>query len=116
MRGSRIFRASSGSRSASSSIEPFRSAKSTVTCLRSPSSAVFEVRIFSQVLGRTGLGDLERSDSPASTGWEPGAGRLDNVAGRTESLLVLSGGGRAMIRCLRSLAVALGSLLLAWHA
>jgi hypothetical protein len=27
--------------------EPFRSAKSTVTCLRSPSSAAFEVRIFS---------------------------------------------------------------------
>ena len=42
-----IFRASSGSRSASSSIEPLRSAKSTVTCLRSPSSAAFEVRIFS---------------------------------------------------------------------
>src|SRR5215510_13281591 len=45
--GSRILRASSGSRSASSSIEPFRSAKSTVTCLRSPSSALLEVRIFS---------------------------------------------------------------------
>ncbi len=45
--GSRIFRASSGSRSASSSVEPFMSANSTVTCLRSPSSAVFEVRIFS---------------------------------------------------------------------
>ena len=40
-------RASSGSRSASSSIEPFRSAKSTVTCLRSPSSTLFEARIFS---------------------------------------------------------------------
>jgi hypothetical protein len=36
-----------GSRSASSSIEPLRSAKSTVTCLRSPSRAAFEVRIFS---------------------------------------------------------------------
>src|SRR3989442_16023170 len=35
--GSRILRASSGSRSASNSIEPLRSAKSTVTCLRSPS-------------------------------------------------------------------------------
>jgi putative ABC transport system substrate-binding protein len=39
--------ASSGSRSASSSMDPFRSAKSTVTCLRSPSRALFEVRIFS---------------------------------------------------------------------
>src|SRR3989442_15549142 len=34
-------------RSANSSIEPFRSAKRTFTCLRSPSSAVLEVRIFS---------------------------------------------------------------------
>jgi len=34
---------SSGSRSASSSIEPLRSTKSTVTCLRSPSRALFEV-------------------------------------------------------------------------
>src|SRR5262245_52878979 len=33
-----------GSRSASSSIEVFRSAKSTMTCLRSPSSAALEVR------------------------------------------------------------------------
>src|SRR5262245_29247343 len=45
--GSRSLRASSGSRSASSSMEPLRSAKSTVTCLRSPSSAAFEVRILS---------------------------------------------------------------------
>jgi hypothetical protein len=45
--GSRILRASSGSRSASSSIEPFRSANSTVTCLRSPSRADLEVRILS---------------------------------------------------------------------
>jgi hypothetical protein len=28
-------------------IEPFRSAKRTVTCLRSPSRALFKVRIFS---------------------------------------------------------------------
>ena len=34
-------------RSASSSMDPFRSAKSTVTCLRSPSRAWREVRIFS---------------------------------------------------------------------
>ena len=33
-----MLRASSGSRSASSSIDPLRSAKRTVTCLRSPSS------------------------------------------------------------------------------
>ena len=33
--------------SAASSIEPFISAKSTVTCLRSPSRALREVRIFS---------------------------------------------------------------------
>src|SRR5262245_20552894 len=45
--GSRSLRASSGSRSASSSIEPLRSAKRTVTCLRSPSRATLEVRIFS---------------------------------------------------------------------
>jgi class 3 adenylate cyclase len=45
--GSRSFRASSGSRSARSSIEPLRSAKSTVTCLRSPSRALLEVMIFS---------------------------------------------------------------------
>src|SRR5262245_19469199 len=45
--GSRILRASSGSRSASSSIEPLRSANRTVTCLRSPSKAAFDMRIFS---------------------------------------------------------------------
>jgi hypothetical protein len=28
-------------------MEPLRSAKSTVTCFRSPSNALFEVRIFS---------------------------------------------------------------------
>src|SRR5207245_5158567 len=33
-------------RSARSSIEPFRSANSTVTCLRSPSRALLEARIF----------------------------------------------------------------------
>src|SRR5262245_9249126 len=40
-------RASSGSRSASRSMEPLMSANSTVTCLRSPSRAALEVRIFS---------------------------------------------------------------------
>ena len=41
---SRSLRASSGSRSASSSMEPLRSAKRTVTCLRSPSKAVLSPR------------------------------------------------------------------------
>jgi acetyl-CoA hydrolase len=45
--GSSSLRASSGSRSVSNSMEPLRSAKRTVTCFRSPSSAVLEVRIFS---------------------------------------------------------------------
>src|SRR5215813_15169402 len=43
--GSRSFRAFSGSRSASSSIEPLRSANRMVTCLRSPSRAAFEFRM-----------------------------------------------------------------------
>ena len=49
-------RASSGSRSASSSIEPLRSAKRTVTCLRSPSRARLRGQdLLGQVLGcRTG--------------------------------------------------------------
>src|SRR5262249_10188893 len=45
--GSRSFCASSGSRSASNSIEPLISANSTVICFRSPSRAVLEVRILS---------------------------------------------------------------------
>ncbi len=45
--GSSSVRASSGSRSAISSIEPLTSANRTVTCLRSPSSTAREVRIFS---------------------------------------------------------------------
>src|SRR5216684_1952160 len=57
--GSRSLRASSGSRSASSSIEPLRSAKRTVTCLRSPSRALLEVRIFSaRWLGVYACGEL----------------------------------------------------------
>src|SRR5262245_34937881 len=60
--GSSIRRASSGSRSASSSIELLRSAKRTVTCLRSPSRALFEVRIFSaRCLGVYALGELKLS-------------------------------------------------------
>ena len=44
---SRILCHSSGSTCSASSIEPFTSAKRTVTCLRSPSRALREVRIFS---------------------------------------------------------------------
>src|SRR6266404_6074428 len=40
------FRASSGSRSARSSSEPFMSANNTVTCLRAGSRKSFEFRIF----------------------------------------------------------------------
>src|SRR5262249_30266707 len=70
--GSRSFRASSGSRSASSSIEPLRSANSTVTCLRSPSRVALEVRIFSaRCLGVYASGEGERDAagvSPAVSG------------------------------------------------
>src|SRR5712691_10014821 len=45
--GSSSRRASSGSRPSISSVEPLMSAKSTVTCLRSPSRAAREARIFS---------------------------------------------------------------------
>src|SRR5262245_33454603 len=73
--GSRSFRASSGSRSASNSIDPFRSAKRTVTCLRSPSSAAFEVRIFSaRCLGVYASGAGERAVAPVSP--ETGAPHL----------------------------------------
>src|SRR5438132_180975 len=62
--GSRILRASSGSRSASNSIEPLRSAKRTVTCLRSPSSEALEVRIFSaRCLGVYLCGELNRGSA-----------------------------------------------------
>src|SRR5215467_11553190 len=59
--GSSSFLASSGSRSARSSIEPLRSAKSTVTCLRSPSRAALEVRILSaRCLGVYDSGEANR--------------------------------------------------------
>src|SRR4029450_6069541 len=70
--GSRSLRASSGSRSASSFIEPLRSAKSTVTCLRSPSSAALEVRIFSaRCLGVYVSGAVNRG--PGAAGEAPKA-------------------------------------------
>src|SRR2546428_10671706 len=63
--GSRILRASSGSRSASNSLEPLRSAKSTVTCFRSPSSATRDVRIFSaRWVGVWASGDVSRKLTP----------------------------------------------------
>src|SRR5262245_32075924 len=65
--GSSILRASSGSRSASSSIEPLRSANSTVTCLRSPSRAALEVRIFSaRCLGVYASGEDARDAAAVS--------------------------------------------------
>src|SRR3984893_2578510 len=65
--GSRILRASSGSRSSSSSIEPLRSAKSTVTCLRSPSMARFDVRILStRCFGVYASGEANRDAAPAA--------------------------------------------------
>jgi len=55
--------ASSESRSANNSIEPFRSAKSAVTCLRSPSIELLEVKIFSaKWLGCVGLRRCEARD------------------------------------------------------
>src|SRR5207247_7491467 len=62
--GSRILRASSGSRSASSSIEPLRSAKSTVTCFRSPSRLVRDARIcWATWRGVYDSGETNRADA-----------------------------------------------------
>src|SRR5438876_1336080 len=59
--GSRTLRASSASRAASISMDPLRSAKRTVTCLRSPSSADLESRIRSaRYFGVYVSGDVER--------------------------------------------------------
>ena len=73
---SRSLRASSGSRSARSSIEPLRSAKSTVTCLRSPSRAPPRDEDRSaRWLGRVALGDgvaLGRPPAPAADAAEAG--------------------------------------------
>src|SRR5262249_1143449 len=56
--------ASSGSRSAINSVEPLRSTKSTVTCLRSPSRAAREVRIFSaKCLGVYAAGVVKRDSA-----------------------------------------------------
>src|SRR5262249_19086038 len=69
--GSRSFRASSGSRSANSSIEDFVSAKRTVIFFRSPSSAAFDVRMASA----DGRGDKQREGEigPGQRGGRPPA-------------------------------------------
>src|SRR5262245_8730807 len=67
--GSRSLRASSGSRSARTPMEPFRSAKSTVTCFLSPSSAPFEVRILSaRCFGVYDCGELNFGSVKVGTG------------------------------------------------
>src|SRR5262245_3874027 len=71
--GSSIRRASSGSRWASSSSEPFTSAYSTVTCFRSPSTAARWAAIFSARCGgvwTSGAAKRSATDaSPAAIGW-----------------------------------------------
>src|SRR3972149_2021589 len=73
--GSRSLRASSGSASASNSIEPLRSANSTVTSLRSPSNAPLEVRIFSaRCCGVYAFGAPKRCDEAEIDGTVDPAG------------------------------------------
>ena len=52
--GSRMARACSGSRSRINSVEPVRSASNTVTCLRSPSSALGRQDLLGEVGGSVG--------------------------------------------------------------
>src|SRR6516225_12268404 len=74
--GSRMVRASSGSRSAINSIEPFKSANSTVTCLRSPSSVAREVRIFcARCFGVESLAEAKRGCPLANRSPVAGEGR-----------------------------------------
>ena len=80
--GRRSFCASSGSRSASNSIEPLISANSTVTCLRSPSRAALDGEdLVGKVLGRVTLGRgkagivRNRLQRMATLGAELGCGR-----------------------------------------
>src|SRR5215831_20610829 len=55
--GSSSFRTSSGSRSAKSSIEPLRSAKSTVTCLQLPFESGLRCEdLLGEMLGRVAFG------------------------------------------------------------
>src|SRR3984893_3802331 len=67
--GSRTRRASSGSRSASSSIELWRSAKSTVPSFRSPSRAAFESRMrAARCFGVYAWGGPKRVPPPGAAG------------------------------------------------
>src|SRR3990172_2630700 len=74
--GSSSLRASSGSESASNSIDPLRSANRTVTSLRSPSNAFLEVRIFSaRCFGVYASGAPKRCDEAEIDGTVDPAGR-----------------------------------------
>src|SRR5712692_6652224 len=83
--GSRSWRASSGSRSASKAMEPLRSANSTVTCLRSPSRAAREVRIFSArcrggaLLGMGGRAGSDVAVATRAAAWRGVAQAPQNV-------------------------------------
>src|SRR5262245_44415215 len=60
---------SSGSSRSASAVNPDTSTKSTVTCLRSPSSALLDVRIFStRCLGVYDCGDAKREAAIADAG------------------------------------------------
>jgi hypothetical protein len=107
--GSRSFRAFSGSRSASNSIEPFRSANSTVICLRSPSSAALEVRICSaRCFGGVGLG---RSETRLRRGGdllaEPGSAAVAESTSRR--IEVITGRARELKACAAAVAEACAS-------
>jgi hypothetical protein len=75
--------ASSGSRSASNSLEALKSAKSTVTCFRSPSSAAFDVRIFLLRVSRLAPRTLHTREPPPSrtVSLERGSRRVAEGAG-----------------------------------
>src|SRR5919106_4923272 len=83
--GSRSLRASSGSRSASSSIELLRSANRTVTCLRSPSSAAFDVRISRR--GVWGCKPRERATDLRRCCQLPRLGRIGGRNGLRQAVL-----------------------------
>src|SRR5215475_925034 len=69
--GSRSCRTSSGSRSARSSIEPLRSANNTVTCFRSPSSALQQSASQPERLGAPGALSMDRETSMLYGGAPP---------------------------------------------
>src|SRR5262245_23549910 len=82
---SKILCHSSASTCSARSIEPFTSAKRTVTCFRSPSRALREVRIFSArwrgVYDRgVGVGDLKAGDVGRALPINGAAHSLQNLA------------------------------------